>query len=373
LFVLMLAGAIRLLLRLKSRTHAPLSRRVLEYTWRFMVPHLHQGGFVKEDSAFFAGLADLHRRVGPDAVVPHELDRLVRITELAVKNDDAPVTHLSATCRLEIELAAAGGTDPVPMVVGRLARCFDGRLPLAFAQRLLEDWVTSWWTAGNLARLRVLLCDQAFEAAFEVRTLIEAGQNAPALGTVLQTDSPQLLAALRLLWSQRPSRPWDRLGAALTAFELAGNPDYTTELARQPEVLLSMEDSQFPLAADGADSKMEPTRVQLTPVGVAVQGVLFREPPRVVEVRIRSHGCEMYLGPHTFRSPKDLDPMARLLERWFRFGFHEFLPQIEGVLKWQSPDRAAILRAWGAVPCPACSRYLLPRVGEVGLALDEAS
>jgi hypothetical protein len=133
-----------------------------------------------------------------------------------------------------------------------------------------------------------------------------------------------------------------------------------------------MEDSQIPLTAEGEDDRMTATRVHLTPAGVVVQGLPFREPPRVFEVRLRSSGCEMYLGPHTFRSPRDLDPLARVLERWFRFGFHEFLPQIESVLSWQSPDRAAILRAWGAVPCPACSHYLLPRVGVVGLALEEA-
>ena len=36
-------------------------------------------------------------------------------------------------------------------------------------------------------------------------------------------------------------------------------------------------------------------------------------------------------------------------------------------------DCAAILRAWGAIPCPECKRYLLPRVGEVGIAQDEAA
>ncbi len=290
-----------------------------------------------------------------------------------MKNGDAPASYLASLVRLQIETAAAAENDPVPLVVGWIARCFDGRLPLAFTQRLLEDWVTSWWTRGNLARLRVLLCDQAFEAGFEVRTLIEAGQNAPALGTVLQTDSPLLLAALRLLWSQRPTRPWERLGIALTAFELAGYTDYAMVLADRPDTLLWAEESEIIVSAGGEDSRMTEARIQLTPEGVAVQGILFREPPRVFEVRIRAHICEMYLGAHTFRSPKDLDPLSRLLERWFRFGFHEFIPQIEGVLKWRSPDRSAIVRAWGAVPCPTCSRYLLPRVGEVGIALDEAA
>jgi hypothetical protein len=81
----------------------------------------------------------------------------------------------------------------------------------------------------------------------------------------------------------------------------------------------------------------------------------------------------MYMGERVFRSPGDLDPLARRMERWFRYAFHEFLPQVPKVQTWQSPDRAAILRAWGAVPCPECQRYLLARVGQVGIALDEAA
>ena len=112
--------------------------------------------------------------------------------------------------RLQVEADAPAGADPVPAVVQQLARCFQGRLPLAFAQQLLEDWAANWWSAGNLSRLRILLCDRAFEAGFEVRNLLDAGQSAPALGTVLDVERPDALAALRLLWSQRPSRPWDR-------------------------------------------------------------------------------------------------------------------------------------------------------------------
>ncbi len=251
---LSLAAVVYAVMRLMGPTREALSRRVLDHTWRFLVPRLHEKGFVAEDSAFLAGLARLHGRMGKNAVVRKELSRLIRLTEPAVKNGDVPPNQLAALCRLEIECAADAEEDPIPRVVGWLTRCFDGRLPLTFAQRLLEEWVTSWWTKGNLARLRILLCDQAFEAGFEVRTLLEAGQNAPALGTVLRTAAPLPLAALRLLWSQRPTRPWDRLGETRTAFELAADPGYTTDLAEQPDVLLWREDPQFALITeDGRD------------------------------------------------------------------------------------------------------------------------
>jgi hypothetical protein len=106
---------------------------------------------------------------------------------------------------------------------------------------------------------------------------------------------------------------------------------------------------------------------------VRLQGFLFVELPRVVEVVTNSLGHELVMGPYRFRSDGELDGMARRMERWFRYAFHEFLPAVEAVLDWRSPDRATILRAWGAVPCPDCRRYLLPRVGEIALALDEAA
>ncbi len=77
------------------------------------------------------------------------------------------------------------------------------------------------------------------------------------------------------------------------------------------------------------------------------------------------------LGEHRFRSPGHLDALALRMERWFRYAFSEFLPSLPRVEKWKAPDRIAILRAWGAVPCPECQRSLLPRVGQVGIALEE--
>ena len=49
-----------------------------------------------------------------------------------------------------------------------------------------------------------------------MRSLLEASQNAPALGVVLGATRPLELAGLRLLWSQRPTRPWDKLGEVRT-------------------------------------------------------------------------------------------------------------------------------------------------------------
>jgi hypothetical protein len=153
-----------------------------------------------------------------------------------------------------------------------------------------------------------------------------------------------------------------------TAFELAADPAHTDVLAAHSDLLLWYQDPSLPVVADSGRAKLGPATLQFTPLGVWVQDIVFPIPPRVFEVRLRAVGCEMRMGEQVFRSPSDLDPFSRLVERWFRYAFHEFVPQIDQVLTWQAPDRAAHLRAWGAVPCPECGRYLLARVGEVGIS-----
>jgi hypothetical protein len=370
--ILGVAFVLFLLVRQAWRWDAPPRRRLLEYAWTLLAPRLHKEKFVLSDSAFLAGLAraSLEARLTPSTDLLREL---VHVTERALLAGEGSPGHLALLRRLLIEAAVGEGEDPVPLVAQQLARCFRGRLPLAFAQHFLEDWASDWWTPGNLARLRVLLCDRAFEAGFEVGNLLDAGQSVPALGVVLRSGQAEDLASLRLVWSLRPTRPWDRCGEVSTAFELAADPDFEQELADHPDVLLWQEHPQWPSVADGWLGAMGPTQVLLVGKGVLVQEVLFTDPPRVVEVRTKSAGCEMRLGTYLFRGPDDLDPLARHLERWFRFAFHDFRPQLKRVQTWQSPDRAAILRSWGAVPCPECGRFLLARLGQVGIALDEAA
>jgi hypothetical protein len=371
--ILALAAGAFAAIRLVGRANRPTAQPMLDFTWKFLVPSLHAERFDPADSAFLAGLARLHSRVGLAGVDLDELKRVMRLTEQAVGKKNGPPGDLAALSRLWIEMEADEGADPVPFVVSLVARTFDGKLPLVFAQHLLTEWATPWWTAGNLARLRILLCDRAFEAGFEVQNLVDAGENAPALGTVLGTSHPRALAALRLLWSMRPTRPWDRLGEALTAFELAEDSDRADVLADHGDLLLWYQDPSCSVVAESGRDRMGPATIQLTTAGVWLQDILFPIPPRVFEVRLKSVGCEMKLGNQFFRSPVDLEPLSRLLERWFRYTFHEFLPQVDRVLTWQSPDRAALLRAWGAVPCPECGRYLLARAGEVGIALKDRS
>ncbi|HEY7424105.1 MAG TPA: hypothetical protein VH682_07705 [Gemmataceae bacterium] len=370
LAILSVALVVHLLTRWWWRPRVPILARACNYAWTLLAPYLHTDGYRVEDSAFLAGLALISCEDGYSPLRAPLLPDLVKRTENALLTGLAPPGHLAALRRLMVEDAVARGADPVPLLVDLLARCFEGRLSLRFAEHLLADWQNSWWTHGDRVRLRVLLCDRAFEAGFEVRNLLDAGQTAPALGSLLATEDVDNLAALRLLWSLRPTRPWDRCGEALTVFDLAADPQHADLLGRVPDLLLWQAEPDWLLTIPDIPEP-QPAHILFCVRGVLLQGILFTEAPRVVEVNARGRYNDLVIGEQRFRSSTPLDVLGLRLERWFRYVFTEFLPALPRVEHWKAPDRIAVLRAWGAVACPECRRQLLPRVGEVGIALEE--
>ncbi|MHB1424196.1 MAG: hypothetical protein ACYC3I_13555 [Gemmataceae bacterium] len=378
--ILALALLVHMLTHWLWRTRIPADVRARNYAWTMLAPRLHSDGYSLEDSAFLAGLANQSCADGYGPLRAALLTDLAKRTENALAMGIAPPGHLAALRRLMVEDAVGRGAEPVALVVDLLARCFEGRLSLRFAEQLLAGWESSWETPANLARLRVLLCDRAFEAGFEVRNLLDAGDNAPTLGRLLGIPPftpPQRggneaggLAALRLLWSLRPTRPWDRCGEAITVFDLADDPQHGGLLAAYPDLLLWRLEPDWQVAAPGV-AEQKPASILFCVRGVALQGVFFTETPRVVEVNARWRYNDLLIGDQRFRSSGPLDVLALRMERWFRYAFSEFLPVLPRVEKWRAPDRLAILRAWGAVTCPECHRQLLPRVGQIGIALEE--
>jgi hypothetical protein len=342
--------------------------RLIGLTWARLVPRLFPQGFDADDARFVAGLARLTSQREYYAMPEAQLHDVFNVLLAGLESRRADPEQVAAVGRLVAECHAQRGADPVALVEKWIARAFDGRMPLSFAEHLFADWQTDFWTPGQLARLRLRVLDRAFEAGFEVQGLLDAGQNAPALGEVLGVDAPRRLAALRLLWSMRAARPWDRLGNARTAFEIAAVPSRIEILERHPDVLLWYQEGT-PIMNE--HTSICPAEIQLTLAGLWIGSELFATPPRVYETRRRGEMHELTINRVRFRSPKDIEPLTRTLERWFRFAFYEFLPNVDRVREWVSPSRDAALRAWGAVPCPECNRYLLPRVGELGLALTD--
>jgi hypothetical protein len=364
------AFLLSLIVALVWHSPEPLEERVRRYAWEMLVPELHKDGFTVTDSAFLAGLA---RRGLKDRLeeLSEGLTPLVEHLEQEVAAGTVPPSHLAAVRRLLVAEAVAGGADPIPLVVSQLTLCLEGKLPLLYAEHLLDGWEAPWWTRGNLNRLRVLLCDRAFEAGYEVRTLVDAGETVPSLGTVLRTERPNELATLRLLWSLRASRPWDRCGEVRTVFEMASSPEVPELFSHYPDLLLFQVEPEWPKVAEIAQGEPATVQILLCARGIVCQQQLITTLPRRTEMTTQWRRCELRVDDKVFWSTKVLDELERRLERWFRWAFLDFLPQVAAVSAWQAPDRTTLFRAWGARACPECGKYFLPRPGELGVAQVE--
>ena len=334
--------------------------RAVDHAWRTLVPKLHTGGYSREDSSFAAGLALTSIDHGTPALRAEQLGKLLRLTENAVAGGAGSLSQFAALKRLEVADAVELNRDPVPDVAAVVAKCFSGKRPLAFAQQLLAAWHGPWWTAGNLSRLRVLLCDRAFEAGLELPQLMAAGQLAPALGEILQLENQDGLAQLRLLWSLRAMKPWASWSNALSVFEMAGDPGPDRKFfAKYPDLLL-VEKSSPPIIVSGR--------------GVIFQDILYDRHPGKVEMRSRREHdridyCAVIDGERIdFRSdPKDA---VTRLERWFRHFFTDFLPQVPTVYSWMPHERTRPLYFHEPVACNDCQRLMVARAGEIGVSFE---
>jgi hypothetical protein len=350
-------------IRLAARPREPQTEGVLKLAWSKLVPQLHADGFSLADSAFVAGLAIESMSRGGTAARTRTLERILALTEKAAAERPDILHHLAALRALQIADEIREGGDPVKKTAVQVGRCFAGKLALPYADQLLALWPREWRTRAALARLRVLLLDRAFEAGFEVRNLLAAGHSASELGRVLGTEDPSEIARLRLLWSLRPRQPWDRCGEAETAFELAERSDDL--LGRYPDLLLYQPSS-------GKRRGPAPLEIILRGRGVVIEGKLFTEPARTIEIQVRGNeaGSLLIIDGEKIPVRGDATEAAGQAERWLRYYFHEFVPLVAEVYHWRSPHATAILRAWGTVACPECKRPLFARPGEVGIAAD---
>jgi hypothetical protein len=349
--------AVYLVITLHWRFQTPPIERALNFAWTGLAPRLHSREFWSDEAAFLASLALSSLNRGQPFLRTRALQRIMRVTDDAVNRGECSAELLAPLVRLQATDAMLLGDDPVPELARQIGRCLEGERPLLLAERLLDDAAASWRTPANDARLRVLLCDRAFEAGLEVTDLLAAGGLSPSLGTLLETASSERLALLRLLWSLRPRRPWDRWAQAVTAFELAGDPDRGEKCFDKYPHLLLMDNM--------------PPQIVVCDRGIVFRNLLFNSIPHVIEAKARREedgvSYELVVDDEHFRMEADAGPLAQRLKIWSHYFFGEFLPQIEDVLTWKAPGKPKPLYSQEPVPCPECRRFVLPRVGDVGV------
>jgi hypothetical protein len=353
------AAVLAVAARLLWRPYRPLLDRLVDYAWLVLVPRLHAEQFTPDDARFLAALAQTSAGRGQAKLRAAALHRVINITENALGAGAVSAAQLGALWQLAVADAAQAGVDPVLYLASQLGRCFGGHMPLVFAQPLLAGCAGPWLSAADRARLRVVLCDRAFEAGCEVRDLLELGRIAPSLAALLDVEHPYYLAQLRLLWSLRPTVPWDRCGSAANAFELASNAEAGRKhFGKCPDLLLAAWD----IPGGYVSSR-----------GLYFHDVLFDEPPRAIEIKARPFlqggGFELVLGPHRFWFQANPEPLVGALERWLRYFFRDFRPRVAEVYAWPTYAKLDNLHFYHVVNCPECQRPVRARVGEVGMAV----
>ncbi len=331
----------------------------IDYAWTLMIPRMEASAFSPEDFAFVAALALTSIGHGQPISRAAILARVVNDTEKAVTAGTVPVTHLAALWRLVMEDKARMGDDPVQLAVDQAGRSLEGELPLSFAEKLLAHPENLLKGLSCQTRLRILLCDRAFEAGFEVRDLTKLANAAPFLAQALRVSDTNGLAGLRLLWSLRPRRPWDDLGPADTAFELAAR-------AREDNLLLEKYPDLLLAAGDGRE-------LYLCSRGLVFRGEVFTQFPRSIEVKRKwiFGGFELIVGDRRFQCVQDPGPIVQQMERWFRYYFGDWVHQVKDVFNWRSPGLPPNFRLEKTYACPGCRRELCPRTGHLAILREE--
>jgi hypothetical protein len=337
--------------------------RLIDWAWRLLVPELIQSGPSDAALECVGGLARVSVGLGDPAPRAEHLQAVREDVDERVQKHPASVPHLAALWRLTAEDNMA---DPVRLLAKQAGRCFDAELPLSYATHLFQDVFADgldekprWWTRGQGSRLQILLCERAFATGLELCDLLDIGQANRALGSALGLEGLDNLARLRLLWSLRTSRPWERVGAAVNAFDVAGQgPTGSKLLAQFSDVLLMPAGTPLLLCGRGAH----------------FGDCWFTNLPEVMEVhapRGQAGDFELVIGEQHFYFSYNPEALAGRLEKWFRYFFRDFMPQVDAVQAWRSANVAAKLLACNGVPCPDCHQQVLVRAGNLGRTLDE--
>jgi hypothetical protein len=352
-----LALFVALLIWLFKRRPAPAHGRALNHGWTQLVRHLQFTGFPGEGLAVTAGLAEMSAGRGNVNARAEVLQEARLVADKAARSDPGLAVCAGAVARLAIEELEE--RDPMVALVGQVARCFEGKMPLGYAGGLLRRSSGSRSLEAERRRLRVLLCARAFDMSLEVRDLLALGCACPELGAVLKVEHGDALVQLRLLWSLRPGRDWEAAGAATAVFDVAQRAEGESLLAKHEDLLLTVRGSP---------------PVHVCCDGVWLQNECFTEEPEQVKIVARGRhaggGYELTVGDRRLRFAEDPTSAAEQLERWLAWYVREFLPQLSAVRGRRSGAAMARLLERSGVECAECHRRVLPRVGDIAFAAE---
>ncbi len=326
-------------------------RRLLSAAWEVLMPELLAQPLNDTAVAFVGGLAATsHGYYFPD-------DEVLQATLAAVQRTAPNSPTLALLCRMQHVNAAQRGEDEAPLLAERIRQALAGSLSLRVLGPLLAD-SKDRWPKGRLLRLQALVCARAADAGLEDADLVDLGRVQPAWRALFGAGDLNHIAQLRLFCALRPRWPaW--LRQADSVFELALDPAAEKTLAERPDLLLLSRDAPIYIG----------TR------GVWLKDICFSERPgQIAVVQSRSDagaGYEIVAGNQHIWFSSNPHAVADELEKWLKFYFADFLPQLT---KARQPRTGAATKLWraNATPCPECHRLVVPIAGEVGLRIADA-
>jgi hypothetical protein len=336
--------------------------RLVDQAWTHLVPELCRENLTAGGADFLAGLAKLSAHLGRRKPRVRELPEALRSLEALVRKKPDFYPHLAILTRLHVHDLLHADDDPLTLLADQVGSCFEGKLPLAYAGLLLADLApgqadeepAAWWSKALRRRFALLLCARAFTAGLEVTDLIDLGRVCPALGKALAVEDVETLCQRRLLYAMGDKTPWESCGQATPVFALE---DDDPAPARFPDLVLAVKGLS----------------VFMCGRGLWYEDTWFTEMPKsfaVVPRRSNEPGYELRIDGYTFRVAENPSKLTERLERWCHYYFNEFQPRAAGVLGWRSADVVRRLMNVNAVVCPECRRRSMPRLGEVGVALE---
>jgi hypothetical protein len=329
----------------RSRSAPQTKGSLVDAAWNHAVPALVDQPLTPGASRYLARLARTSMRLGSARARVGSLAHAERRANSAL-GDGVPAIHWSALLALRINDLGRLGEDPVPDFANALADVLR-RGELAQLELLLAHGNWREWPAGRRTRLRIALLARAFDADMGVWELVEVGEAVPALGELLDSANVDGLARLRLLWSLGADKPWERCGAAATAFELAAFLPTEYELAAVPDVLL------YQARVGGAQREAEP--LWITGSGLAFRGVRLSAPgPIEVHLLPAGRGYELHFGAARFRFTDNPSHLAHSLSAWSNFLFGEFLPIVDGGVGIPDGGKLERLLRAKTLVCPEC-------------------
>ena len=267
---------------------------------------------------------------------------------------------LAVALSLQMDDSGRYGRDRAAGVADLVAPAFRGERAADFAEFVLTVYLRVPREPGELARLRMLLLAAAFAAELLPRDILSLCDAAPNVAEAMRL-SPNHIALLYGIWSNRTARDWTRVDEAKTVFELVAAAPTTAArlLAHEPGLLL--------VCATHPDAEAELGPVLVSLGGVSVGGVQTSDP--AADVRLEEGGRVLVFGKRLLRVSGGLpNTFPAELKAWLRFRAEVLAGYPAIFLRDDAPTESRLLAPFVA-SCPACGTECLPVVGTVARRL----